>query len=162
MYHYTDGGLRNVWLANGYEVRKTPYGKAVAIRDLEGLTEAICRAFVEGTKPLSGAEFRYIRSTGLLLSQAGLGEAFESDAQTIARWEKRGRIPRMADEMIRLLYLEHANGNVRLRSAFETLRAVERAKEGPKPTMVIVEARGEHWESRLEEGDSPEIEAATC
>lgn len=22
MYHYTDGGLRNVWLANGYEMKK--------------------------------------------------------------------------------------------------------------------------------------------
>ena len=30
MYHYTDGGLRNVWLANGYEIKKTPYGEGVA------------------------------------------------------------------------------------------------------------------------------------
>ena len=31
MYHYTDGGLQNVRLANGYRVQKTPYGEAVAI-----------------------------------------------------------------------------------------------------------------------------------
>jgi hypothetical protein len=59
----------------------------------------------------------------------------------------------MADKMIRLIYLEHANGNVRLKSAFETLRAVERAMNGPQPTRVVVESKGEHWESRLEEGD---------
>lgn len=28
MYHYTDGGLRNVWLANGYEIKPTPSGFA--------------------------------------------------------------------------------------------------------------------------------------
>ena len=88
MYHYTDGGLRNVWLANGYEVRKTPFGEAVAIRDLEGLSEAICRALVEKAKPLTKTEFRYIRTSGLLLSQANLGSALGVDAQTVARWEK--------------------------------------------------------------------------
>ena len=30
MYQYTDGGLRNVWLANGYEVKQTPFGEGVA------------------------------------------------------------------------------------------------------------------------------------
>ena len=43
MYHYTDGGLRNVWLVNGYEVRKTPFGEAVAFHDGDGLTQAICQ-----------------------------------------------------------------------------------------------------------------------
>ena len=35
MYHYTDGGLRNVWLVNGYEVRQTPFGEGV-VMTLEG------------------------------------------------------------------------------------------------------------------------------
>jgi hypothetical protein len=38
MYGYDDAGLRNVWLANGYTVRKTRYGKAVAIENVGGLT----------------------------------------------------------------------------------------------------------------------------
>lgn len=29
MHHYTESGLQNVWLENGYHVRKTPYGDAV-------------------------------------------------------------------------------------------------------------------------------------
>lgn len=149
MYHYTDGGLRNVWLANGYEIRKTPYGEAVTIQDLEGLTEVICHAFVRKAKPLTRTEFRYIRTSGLQLSQAALGAALGVDAQTVARWEKDARIPKMADKMIRLTYLEHANGNVRLRSAFETLRAVERAMNGPQPTRVIAEANGKRWDARL-------------
>lgn len=42
MYHYTDGGLRNVWLKNGYTEQSTPYGEAVAFADVQGLTRAIC------------------------------------------------------------------------------------------------------------------------
>lgn len=162
MYHYTDGGLRNVWLANGYKVRKTPHGDAVAIRDVEGLTETLCNTFVQKQRPLSRTEFRYIRSSGLMLSQSALGSALGVDAQTVARWEKDKHIPKMADKLIRLIYLEHANGNVRLKSAFETLRAVERAMSGPQPTRVVVEAKGEHWESRLEEGDETDAELETA
>ena len=44
MYHYTDGGLRNVWLANGYEIKKTHYGEGVAFHNLDGLTRSICMA----------------------------------------------------------------------------------------------------------------------
>ncbi len=36
MYRYTDGGLRNVWLANGYLVKETPYGEAVANAECRG------------------------------------------------------------------------------------------------------------------------------
>lgn len=154
MYHYTDGGLRNVWLANGYTIRETPYGKAVVIQDLDGLTQAICNALVRKAKALTPTEFRYLRTSGLQLSQAALGAALGVDAQTVARWEKGAqkgaRIPRMADKMLRLTYLEHADGNERLKSAFETLRAVERAMQGPQPTCVIAEAKNKHWDTRLE------------
>lgn len=160
MYHYTDGGLRNVWLANGYKVRSTPHGEAVSIRDIEGLTEVICKMLVNKPRALTKTEFRYIRASGLMLSQASLGAALGVDAQTIARWEKNSHIPKMADKLIRLTYLEHANGNVKLKSAFETLRAVERAMNGPQPTRVIVEAKGEHWDARLESNGTDEAEPA--
>ena len=87
MHHYTDGGLKNVWLQNGFELRSTPYGKGVAIHDVEGLTKAICLALAVKSSPLSGIEFRYIRSGGMLLSQAGLGAMLGVDVQSVARWE---------------------------------------------------------------------------
>lgn len=160
MYHYTDGGLRNVWLGNGYTIRDTPYGQAVAIQDLEGLTAAICDAFVRQPKPLTQTEFRYLRTSGLQLSQPALGAALGVDAQTIARWEKGAYIPKMADKLVRLFYLNHANGNVRLSSAFESLRAVERAAHGPQPMRVIAEAKGRHWGARLESDGDPNSQAA--
>lgn len=157
MYHYTDDGLRNIWLANGYKIHQTPYGEAVAIQDTEGLTDAICQTLVRKTKPLTRPEFRYLRKSGLQLSQAALGTALGVDTQTVARWEKNAHIPKMADKMIRLTYLEHANGNLRLKSAFETLRAVEQAMHGPQPTRVIVQAHGERWAARLEGSDLASI-----
>ena len=109
MLHYTDGGLKNVWLQNGFEIRKTPHGKGVAIHDIDGLTQAICSALTSKSGPLTGLEFRYIRNGGMLLSQTSLATLMGVDAQTVARWEKHGRLPKWADKMIRLLYLAHAD-----------------------------------------------------
>jgi hypothetical protein len=39
LHQYTDGGLRNVWLVNGYELKQTPFGEGVVIHDLDGLTK---------------------------------------------------------------------------------------------------------------------------
>jgi len=91
MYHYTDGGLRNVWLANGYEIKKTPYGEGVAFHNLDGLTRSICMALTHKASLLTGAEFRYIRSAGMLLSQPALGKLMGIDGQSVARWEKPAR-----------------------------------------------------------------------
>ena len=72
MYHFTDGGLKNVWLGNGYEERQTKYGKAVSFHGLDGLIAAICNALSEKKSKLTGAEFRYLRSN-MGLSQACSG-----------------------------------------------------------------------------------------
>ncbi len=37
MYHYTESGLRNVYLKNGYTITKTEYGEAISIKDVAGL-----------------------------------------------------------------------------------------------------------------------------
>ncbi|HEY7803935.1 MAG TPA: hypothetical protein VIC30_05820 [Orrella sp.] len=91
MYHYTDGGLRNVWLANGYEIKQTPYGEGVVFHNLDGLTRCICLALTRKPSKLTGAEFRYIRSAGMLLSQPALGKLIGIDGQSVARWEKTAR-----------------------------------------------------------------------
>jgi len=159
MYHYTDGGLRNVWLVNGFETRQTPYGQAVAIHDQEGLSRAICQALVKQPRPLTRTEFRYLRTAGLMVSQAALAATLGVDAQTVARWEKSARIPKMADAMMRLIYLEHASGNVRLTSAFEMLRTIERASSRAVPQRVVVEAVDEHWQPRVE-NDMPQTDGS--
>jgi len=111
IFHYTDGGLKNVWLQNGFEICETPYGKGVAIHDIDGLTKSICLDLTNKSSSLTSVEFRYIRSGGMLLSQADLAEMMGVDAQTITRWEKYGRLPKWADKLIRVLFIAHADGN---------------------------------------------------
>jgi putative transcriptional regulator len=146
MYHYTDGGLKNVWLQNGFELRSTPYGKGVAIHDLDGLTRAICLALANKASPLSGIELRYIRSGGMLLSQVGLGALMGVDAQSVARWEKHGRLPRWADKMIRVLYLAHADGDQKVSSVVHRVATVERLIN---QKIVAREVRNKGWRSDL-------------
>lgn len=125
MYHFTDGGLRNVWLTNGYQEHNTPYGKAVSFDDLDGLTRAICLALTRKPSKLTGAEFRYLRH-GLDLSQPSLGQLLGVSGQAVAIWEKTGRVPKMADTSMRLIYTAHADGDARAKSIVTALNEAER------------------------------------
>jgi len=147
MYHYTDGGLRNVWLANGYEIKKTPFGKGVVFRSLDGLTESICIALTNKAGVLTGAEFRYIRSAGMLLSQPSLGKLMGIDGQSVARWEKTSKVPRWADKLVRLLYTAQAKGNEPIAKAVERIKTVERLV---KQRIVVKESRGQ-WKPSLQD-----------
>lgn len=158
MYHYTDGGLRNVWLANGYAKHVTPFGDGVSIHDVAGLTAAICGALTKKPGPLTGAELRYLRSAGMLLSQPALGKVMGADGQSVARWEKTGRVPRWADKLVRLLYLAHADGNVPIRRAMERIRVVERLT-GQR--IVVKETRGRWW-PKFDDAASDETDAFTA
>ena len=149
MYHYTDGGLRNVWLANGYEITQTPYGEGVSFHNLDGLTRSICMALTRKTSPLTGAEFRYIRSAGMLLSQAALGKLMGMDGQSVARWEKTSKVPLWADKLVRLLYTAQVNGDEPIAKAVERIKTVERLI---KQKIVVRESRGQ-WLPSLQDDD---------
>lgn len=122
MYHYVDSGLRNVWLANGYRVKRTAYGSAVAIEDLEGLHRAIGQCLAREKPKLTGREFRFLRKE-LGLSQAAFAAAVGNDAQTVALWENnKTRLPVWADRVMRKLYQEASGRNGKLRDLLERLK----------------------------------------
>ena len=148
MYHYTDGGLRNVWLANGFEIKKTPFGDAVTFNDSDGLTQAICQALAAKIGVLTGVELRYIGSAGMGLSQPVLGKLMGIDGQSIARWEKSGKVPRWADKLVRLMYAAQAQGNEPICRVMERIKTVERIV---RQRIVVQEDRG-HWTHSVEEG----------
>lgn len=111
MYHYTDSGLDNVYLINGYSEHETPYGRAVSIENLDGLHEAIAGGLLKATKPLNGAELRFLRHE-LDLSQKRLAQFLGMSEQSVARWEKKRSHPiePMADRIVRLIYAECKQG----------------------------------------------------
>jgi DNA-binding transcriptional regulator YiaG len=149
MYHYTDGGLRNVWLANGYEIIQTPYGEGVSFHNLDGLTRSICMALTRKASPLTGSEFRYIRSAGMLVSQPALGKLMGIDGQSVARWEKTSKVPLWADKLARLLYAAQVNGDEPIAKAVERIKTVERLI---KQKIVVRESRGQ-WRPSLQGDD---------
>ena len=152
MYHYTDGGLKNVWLVNGYKIHKTPYGEGISIEDLDGLSAAVSLALAKKCSPLSGVEFRYVRSAGMKQSQAGLAKLLGNNEQAVARWEKSGKVPRWADKLVRLLYLAHADGNAPIASAIERINAIERAAK----QKILLRAAKSGWASKIEQDDTRE------
>jgi putative transcriptional regulator len=144
MYKFTDGGLRNVWLANGFTVKKTPYGDAVAIEDVPGLTRAICAALTKKPSRLTGVEFRYLR-LHLRLSQRTLGQLFGNTEQAVAIWEKTGKIPLLADKHLRLIWVEHDNGNEVIKRVMDRLNIVEQVTE----SKIILKETRTGWKSQV-------------
>jgi DNA-binding transcriptional regulator YiaG len=142
MYQYKDGGLKNVWLTNGFKAHKTPYGEAVAIDDVDGLTTAICLALTRKPSKLTGAEFRYLRQ-GLMLSQPSLGQVLGVTNQAVALWEKTGKVPKMADTTMRLIYTAHAKGNEQVKNIVTALNESERF-------MVVLSETAKGWRSTTE------------
>lgn len=102
-YHYVECGLDNIWLVNGYEIHDTPYGRAVSFVNAEQLDRAIAQELTEKADPLSGKELRFLRIM-LDMSQKSLGEAMGREAQTVALWEKRKKVPADVDYLVRHIY----------------------------------------------------------
>jgi len=150
MLKFDDGGLRNVWLVNGYEVHKTAYGKAVSFHDLDGLTQVISDTLAHKPGRLTGAEFRYLRQH-LRLSQTSLGKLLGVTEQSVALWEKRGRIPLLADKHLRLLWIEKHNGNEPIVRSMNRLNEVERLVN---QKIVARESPTQGWTAKAETLDA--------
>lgn len=126
MLHYVSCGVRNVWLLNGYHEKRTPYGRAVSIEDVEGLHRAIGLGLVRHKLRLSGAELRFLRKE-LDLSQARLARYIGTTEQNVSKWERQGRVPKYADRFLRALFREFAQDNAPIRELVERPAEMDRA-----------------------------------
>ncbi len=138
-YHYTESGLRNIWLLSGFEIVETSYGTGVAIHDVAGLHRAIGEVLARKAW-ITGAELRFLRKE-MELSQWSLGQLLGTSDQAVAKWEKTGRVPKTADRMIRLIYLEHIGGNVPIRLTIERINDTDHAD----PERMTAEEGEDGW-----------------
>jgi putative transcriptional regulator len=124
-YHYTESGLDNVWLANGYEFHETTYGRGVSINNVDGLHKAIGLGLVERKDRLTGREIRFLRHE-LDWSQNALAQFLGTTEQTLARWEKdQVSIPGPAQRLLAGLYREHVTGNADLQASVERIAKLD-------------------------------------
>jgi len=125
MYQYTGCGLDNILLADGYREHETPYGRSVAVEDVQGLHRAIAESIVDSKPTLSGKEFRFLRLE-LEMSQKRIGEIIGAGAQAIAIWEKKDKVTKSGDHFIRYLYKRYTGGDPDIVALIDRLNSLDK------------------------------------
>lgn len=117
-YHYTECGLNNIYLVNGFKITKLDDGdEEIFVHDINGLHAAISSILIFKKGLLEGNEIKFIR-TMLDLSQNKLAALIGCRYQQILLWEKnKNKISKPADRLLRItlytyLHREIDNGNV--------------------------------------------------
>ncbi len=130
MLKYDDCGLKNIWLKNGYQYKEIEgHGKCLEITDIAGLHRSIAHQLVYYRQRLSGPEIRFLR-VEMGLSQKRLADCMGVDEQTISLWERSRRRPAVAAEsVLRLLYLEHADGKTKVAKMIAQWNDIDRMEE---------------------------------
>ncbi len=146
MLKYDDCGLRNIWLKNGYSyVSVRGHGKCLEITDVDGLHRSIGSALVNYRKRLSGAEIRFLR-VEMGMSQKRLADCMGVDEQTISLWERSKRRPAVAAErVLRLLYLEHADGKTKVAKMIAQWNDIDRMEEQKDDAKQIFQETRKGW-----------------
>jgi len=146
-HHYTESGLDNIYLENGFHIHDTPYGKGVSIQDTEGLHKAIGKWLISQPKPINGAELRFIRLE-MESTQRDLAGIIGATEQTFRLWEKnkKKKIPGTADRLIRALYSEYIGGDGKIRIMLETLAELDQLSN---TTACFGKSNNNHWKRRV-------------
>jgi len=103
--HYTDCGLDNIFLLNGFEWEEVDGERYLSVADIDGLHRAIGLHIVMDKKAPTGQEMRFLR-TEMGLSQAELGKLLSVSDQSVARWEKgKTDVPGTAVFSFKVMYV---------------------------------------------------------
>jgi len=105
LFPYEGCGLDWVFLANGFSVHETPYGRAIAVQDADSLHELVLREIITSPHPIRGQELRFIRSM-LDLSQEGMGKIIGVRRLQVTRMEvsRKKPISPSADRAVRMFF----------------------------------------------------------
>ena len=124
MYHYTECGLDNVWLSNGYGEKETARGKAVSIAHADELHKILAEDLIKKPARLTGKEFRFLRLQ-LGLSQSTTALAQGVTKQNISLWERHNKVPKANGHLMRVMYTLHESKGQLLEDAFDRIMTVE-------------------------------------
>lgn len=129
-YHYTECGLSNVFLRNGFEVSEFEGEECYAVHDTEALHKAIGLEILNKTTLLNGEEIRFLRKE-CGLSQKDLADILGVKDQSVANYEKEvTKQLKSSDLIIRLQYAAHiqSEANVTSLQKILSLDATDRSE----------------------------------
>jgi putative transcriptional regulator len=123
MYQFTESGLKNVWLRNGYHEHESSFGKVITIDHMDRLLLLIAAHVIAKGGRLSGLEVRFLRHE-LDISQLELAGLVGVQAQTVSLWERsRQKIPKAPDAVLRALVREQSKSALRLRDLLDSIES---------------------------------------
>ncbi len=155
LHHYTESGLDNVWLKNGYTVKQTPYGKAVAVMEAVALHERLAEFLANKQGRSTGKEFRYLRGM-LCLSQLNAARLLGVTEGAVSLWERTGKVPSASDTVMRLLVLEQLKGDGKVGEIIQRVNAVNRLVH----QNIVASERGHKWSAKAQAIRPVELSAA--
>lgn len=146
MYRYKGCGLENIFLVNGFAVRKLRNGsEIVAIEDVEGLHRAIALNIVESGRPLDGRTFRFLRKE-LDMAQRQVASMLGVEEQTVSLWEReRKSVPQHADLMLRALTKETLSGHAELKALIERFNSLDREARALEEKIEFMREADDGW-----------------
>jgi putative transcriptional regulator len=125
-YQYRESGLDNVYLYGGFDRIDSPYGVSVAIHDLEGLHRCIAQCLVDKPSPLTGSEFRFLR-TELDLSQLAMGKLCGREERMVRNWETRDEVvDEPANTLVRFIYSQRFNPSANYEELSKNIQLLQR------------------------------------
>lgn len=124
-YHYTECGLNNIYLVNGFKITKTENGdEEIFIHDIHGLHKAISHTLIFKKGLLEGSEIKFIR-TMLDLSQNKLGDRIGCGYQQILLWEKnKNKISKPADRLLKITLLTYLDKKIDNGEVFASINEI--------------------------------------
>jgi DNA-binding transcriptional regulator YiaG len=144
LLHYRECGLDNVWLAGGFVLAESPFGRTMSIKNLDELFNALAVHLVEQSGEPAAKELRYLRQH-LGMTQAQLGALLGLSEQQVARWEKdQSEIGAAAWRLLRLLILERTGMAIKV----ELQLKAASSPPGKRPRRVVAR-RGARWQTEI-------------
>ncbi len=69
---------------------------------------------------------------------------FGYEGQTVAIWEKKGNVPKLADRAVRAIYREITEGNASFKEIVERLDDIDWANQN----KVVMKETGKGWQAK--------------
>lgn len=133
-FHYAACGLDYVYLLNGVKTENDPdYGDIITITAQDELHRSIGLHVIQKSS-MTGKEFKFLRKL-MGLTQGDLAWELMVDAQTIANYEKKGRIPGSSQKLMRwqfLMFLVPPDTKAKVVSA---LMSPKETRDGKRRTL---------------------------